>query len=345
MGIIDIERLLEEVSPDAPCGDDLEYDGEFLEMARAAERRPEQRMGDAVVEAEEPDWRTVRDKASGLLSRTKDLRVALYLTRALAHTDGIAGAADGIALIRGMLERYWESVHPRLDPEDDDDPTMRVNALVGLTGAETLLAELRRAPLVQSRAFGRFSLRDVEIATGAVTPPEDAPSPPAPEAVDGAFLDAELDGLQATATLIDRTIGDVNGIEATVTEHVGVARAPDLSALPRLLRTMRQTLAERLERRGAGAVPAEDGGTGPAEPAGVRAVSAPGEIRSREDVARLLEKACEYFERNEPSSPVPLLLRRARRLISKDFMEILRDLAPDGVPQAENVGGTSAEPT
>ena len=71
--------------------------------------------------------------------------------------------------------------------------------------------------------------------------------------------------------------------------------------------------------------------------------AAPGEIRSREDVIRVLDRACEYFERNEPSSPVPLLLRRAKRLISKDFMEILKDLAPDGVSQAENVGGTSDE--
>ena len=56
---------------------------------------------------------------------------------------------------------------------------------------------------------------------------------------------------------------------------------------------------------------------------------------------RVLDKACDYFERHEPSSPVPLLLRRAKRLVSKDFMEILRDLAPDGVSQAENIGGTS----
>jgi type VI secretion system protein ImpA len=32
----------------------------------------------------------------------------------------------------------------------------------------------------------------------------------------------------------------------------------------------------------------------------------PGTITSREDVVRLLDRMCEYYERNEPSSPVPL---------------------------------------
>ena len=55
----------------------------------------------------------------------------------------------------------------------------------------------------------------------------------------------------------------------------------------------------------------------------------------------MIDKVCLYFERNEPSSPVPLLLQRAKRLISKDFLEILRDLTPDGVSQAELIGGVA----
>jgi type VI secretion system protein ImpA len=57
----------------------------------------------------------------------------------------------------------------------------------------------------------------------------------------------------------------------------------------------------------------------------------------------MLDKACEYFHRYEPSSPVPLLLERAKRLMSKDFVEILRDLAPDGIAQFEVVSGINRE--
>ncbi|NOQ69154.1 MAG: type VI secretion system protein TssA, partial [Gammaproteobacteria bacterium] len=66
-----------------------------------------------------------------------------------------------------------------------------------------------------------------------------------------------------------------------------------------------------------------------------------GTINSQEDVIRVLDMACEYFKRHEPSSPVPLLLQRAKRLVAKDFMEILRDLTPAGVTQAEEISGIS----
>ena len=66
-----------------------------------------------------------------------------------------------------------------------------------------------------------------------------------------------------------------------------------------------------------------------------------GQINSQEDVIRVLDMACEYFKQHEPSSPVPLLLQRAKRLVAKDFMEILRDLTPAGVTQAEEISGVS----
>ncbi len=71
------------------------------------------------------------------------------------------------------------------------------------------------------------------------------------------------------------------------------------------------------------------------------AQSLPNAINNQEDVIRVLDMACEYFKRHEPSSPVPLLLQRAKRLVAKDFLEILRDLTPAGVTQAEEISGIS----
>ena len=97
--------------------------------------------------------------------------------------------------------------------------------------------------------------------------------------------------------------------------------APDLDGLSSELKTVHGKLREQLSRRGVELAPVEGeaGGNG-AEPARV-----PGDIRSRDDAIRVLDQICEYFRKNEPSSPVPLLLQRAKRLLSKDFMEILRD--------------------
>ena len=54
---------------------------------------------------------------------------------------------------------------------------------------------------------------------------------------------------------------------------------------------------------------------------------------------RALDRICDYYSRNEPSSPVPLLLKRARRLATGSFVDILRDLAPDALAQIEKICG------
>ena len=76
---------------------------------------------------------------------------------------------------------------------------------------------------------------------------------------------------------------------------------------------------------------------------GSEATIAVGSIRSRQDAIRALEAAAEFFRRNEPSSPVPLFVDRAKRLISKDFLEVLADVAPDALPQARSAGGLKDE--
>ncbi|MDQ6640844.1 MAG: type VI secretion system protein TssA, partial [Pseudomonadota bacterium] len=73
---------------------------------------------------------------------------------------------------------------------------------------------------------------------------------------------------------------------------------------------------------------------------GAAAPRAAGAIASRDDVFRALDRACEWIERNEPSNPAPLLIRRAQRLMSKNFIDIIRDLAPDGLSQVERIAGT-----
>ena len=90
MSVIDVDKLLQEISAETPCGADLGYDPTFQELIRAAQGRPERRMGDSIAPAEEPDWGQVRKLALSLLARSKDLRVALYLTRALLDTHGYA---------------------------------------------------------------------------------------------------------------------------------------------------------------------------------------------------------------------------------------------------------------
>src|SRR6185436_7102658 len=108
-----------------------------------------------------------------------------------------------------------------------------------------------------------------------------------------------------------------------------------------LLRQAGKVVSEWLVRRGVGV----EGAAGEATDGSTSATggATTGSINSREDVIRTLDKLCAYFTQHEPSSPVPLLLNRAKRLISKDFLEILRDMAPDGVAQVEVIRGPSGD--
>jgi len=350
MSGIDIEELLSEIAADAPCGEDLEYDPAFAEMEKLAQETPERQYGDTIIPAEPPDWRGVKQSALALFKRTRDLRVAVCLARSLLHIEDLPGFAEGLALVEGLIERFWDTVHPQLDPNDNNDPTLRVNTIVALCDPEATLRALRESPLVSSRTLGRFSLRDVQIAAGLLTPvaTEEPAEWPTQAKIDGAFQEAGLENLQATAMAVTEAMGRVERIEAVLTEQVGVTRAPDMSALTGVLKEIRQVLADQLRRRGADLV-GEASAAEAAEPGlsaggglvGQRLVV--GEIASREDVIRMLDKICEYFNRYEPSSPVPFLLKRAKTLATKDFMEILLDLAPGGAEQANLIFGVHSE--
>jgi type VI secretion system protein ImpA len=297
-------------------------------------------MGDEVIEAEPPNWNDVAEAATALFERTKDLRVATYLTHALLNLDGLPGLASGLELIARLMQEYWEHVHPELDEEDDNDPTLRMNSLMPLNSQRDFVRSLSEAVLVSSRALGRFSLRDIRLAAGEITLPEgDETAVPDPAHIDAAFIDCELEELTANSEAADKCVSLLNDIEAFALEQVGAELAPELGNLSSELNAVRGTLNQHLSRRGVAVEAVESEGAGDA----AEAPSMSGEIRSRDDAIRVLDRVSEYFRKNEPSSPVPLLLQRAKRLISKDFMEILRDMAPQGVSEAEQITGLNQD--
>lgn len=346
MSSIDVESLLQPVSEQTPCGDNLEYDPLFQELERVAQGKPETQFS----EAEPPDWKQVSAKAQELLGRSRDLRALVHLTNASLHVDGWPAFSDCLKLMRGLLEQHWDHVHPQLDP-DDGDPTFRVNAVVALCHPEGTLHTVRHTPLVSSRIAGQFNLREIEIAHGRLNVKLPENEMPKPAAVNAAFMDSDIETLQATATALAAAADDVAGIEAILTEQLGATQAPDLSELTGELRNAHKVLAEQLSARGVTTVTAEPepepevdtaaatpAATGAAAPAPIK-----GEIASREDIIMMLDKICDYYNRHEPSSPVPLLLQRAKRLVSMDFMDILRELAPDAMGPIQALRGQTSD--
>ena len=71
--------------------------------------------------------------------------------------------------------------------------------------------------------------------------------------------------------------------------------------------------------------------------------SAPGAINSTTDVLNTLDRIIAYNARVEPSSPVPVLLTRAKTLVGADFMTVVRDMAPAGMEMVRIIGGIRDE--
>ncbi len=335
MAIIDLELLLQPVSEEAPCGRDCEYDPVFGELERAAAGKAEQSMGETVIAAEPPDWNAVAAHGQALFAETRDLRVAILLVRAAMHSDGLQALADGMTLIRRLTEEFWDTVYPQLDAEDDNDPTLRMNSLLALNDRSGFVADLLAVPVVSERQLGKFSLRDIKLASGDLDPGEDEDRPDL-ALVNGAFTGCELEDLQASADGVARAAEEFEALHQLLDEKVGSA-GPDLSLLSAEIKALQKLFAEKLAGRGLavdGAVEDTDN-----DSAAGAAPAASGEIRSREDVIRNLDRICAYFQEHEPSSPVPMLLERAKRLVSMSFVEILEDMTPSGVAEAKIVGG------
>ncbi|MFL9995396.1 type VI secretion system protein TssA [Paraburkholderia sediminicola] len=340
-------EMLADISTTDPCGVDLEYDPDFLELERVARGTSDVQYGKTVIAGTPPDWKIAESLSLGLLAKSRDLRVAVHLSRALLHRQGFSGFAEGLALIEGLLEQRWDQVYPLLDRDDDNDPTARVNALAALATHAGMLIDVRDTPLVSSRAHGVVTLRGIESATGEVPLPAGVEGPSL-SSLDAAIADANAEAALTHAALRGALVS-ASRIEVVLTERVGAARSIDLAPLVSLLRRAADFVGERIRDETAEALTdanaqtAGDAADGLAASAKPAAAAPSGDIADRQDVIRMIDRICTYYERHEPSSPVPLLLARARRLVDMSFMEVLQDLAPDGMGQARHIGGIEKE--
>jgi type VI secretion system protein ImpA len=355
---LDLESLLQSFGEDEPSGEDLEYDPDFIALELAAQPKEEHQVGDSVIAGEEPDYKEVKQAAVKVMERAHDLRAAVYYANAALRSEGLPAFAETLAYMRGCLEQYWPSCHPQLDPDDNDDPTARANAVAGLADNDTILRALRAIPLTDSRMMGRFGLREIQIARGEAPGGKDDAHLEESK-IASAFKDTPQEHLAGLLSGVKAARDHLKAIEAVFDEKVP-AQGPDLSPLSRTLFQLEKILDEHVEQPeveeedveeaadeaaapagGAGgeAAPGGDGAAAPAaaKPRGV------GQIATRKDVLAAMDRICEYYEKNEPSSPVPVLIRRAQKLVVADFEAIMRDLAPSGLDQWQVIKGSDDE--
>jgi type VI secretion system protein ImpA len=352
MSLLELEALLAPISPTAPAGDNLEYAPEFTALEEAALGKPERQMGSGTLPGEPPNFNLLFTRSNELLRRSKDLRIAAHLTRACVDKHGFVGLHQGLALLHRLLANYWPTVHPQLDPDDGNDPTMRVSALSALISAE-FLGALRVAPMFMTQVAGPISLRYFSIVAGELPQPTDGPKVDV-NLLEAGFREVQLPVLQTLAQSLQGARDEIKGLGEAFQKGAGGVQGPDFSPLDRIVFQAQNAVRPRLAARMAEAAPAGaaqvQGGAAAPNGNGSAAAAAPepapgvsGAVRSRDDVVMLLDKIIGYYERHEPSSPLPLLLQRCRKLAALSFLDIVKDLAPAALAQVELIGGIGKE--
>ena len=342
----DFDSFVAPISGDQPCGPDCEYDNDFLALTQAAAGKAEQQFGDTVIPAADPDWREVDRLGQALLARTKDLRVVAWLTWANTHLYGILEFAKGLKFALTLCEQYWDSVHPRIEVDGEVDPFLRMNAIAAFSASEysgenRLIQALRLATILRTPLTLNF--RDLELAFNN--------SPDAAYALTHIepVLVASLASGSKELAAIAEAYASYQAMRTLVEDRVSAAEAPDMQRLSGVMKPVARGL-EYMRAAAAGAAGGTtsddltaNSATGEALVMSSFAVGGTGAIQNRDDVRRALDRVCEYLERHEPSNPASLFARRAQRMLGMPFLELMRELSTDSVPQLETLTGMRSQ--
>ncbi|WP_321800275.1 ImpA family type VI secretion system protein [Burkholderia sp. BCC1988] len=341
---------LSPVSDATPCGPDLEYDHDFVVLFASAAPKQDVQYGSFVGAPDPVNWSELERDCRRLMIRTKDIRVAVLFARCRARLAGAAGLAEGTGLLAAWLQHFGAHVHPQPDSDGEPDAAleMRMNALQALADPDGLLADVREIVLAKS-TLARLQVRDVERAFTYPRPPDAL----APESVT-----QQLQDLQDREPTILLGFGEADAnlaaINAWCVTHLE-SHLPDFSPLTRLLRHLRMSTGPTESE--ADPLPAfhtvDEGSFDDTDPAQessptITALDAigrslPPEVALRADrtpadrkaALDLIRSARQWFEINEPSSPIPVLLKRAEQFVGKRYAETVNAIPADLLAQWE----------
>lgn len=377
--MVDLALWLNPLDGANPSGEDLRNDPAFHDLERLTEAQLKvSHDGNKSAQTTVPvDWAAVLEKAEELRPRGRDLRLLVIVARALANEEGLAGLAQGLSLIAKTFEQYWDTMHPalRTGATPRDAALRRINALLDLqNGQEGLLANLRQAVFFSPRAIGPISGRDLEQAALDERVMLQEAASGLGTAEKAALTSAHNQLLNRVRTgctaQIDQAADAMTTLLADARASIAALEALDGALNPRIegngatipdLKKFLQRLLTALERNsggGAGANGAAKAAPQPEQAASTptrnghgaetmasvassldAGIGLPDRINSRDEVVKCLDLVVAFYDRTEPSSPIPHLARRVRRMVHMDFVELMEDLAPSGLKEFRQLAG------
>ncbi len=319
--MISTQALLDPVAGPRPCGEDMAFSPELDAIAKARiADDPTLDQGAWVTNLKEADWPFVVTRCAKLLaSRSKDLRLAVWMTEASAKTTKLRGLADGLALVAGLCDRYWDDVFPLPDEAGHEQ---RIGNLCWLAARIPHL--LQEMPLCEGAGY---SMRDVE----AIRQRNDAE---ATTALENARRNTSLDFYRAFIADSTDCLQALAELERVVDDRLG-ADGPGFTAARSALQTLIHAISPAALE--AGLQPDAHGG----EAGQVVAASAPNVvsvvevIQDRHQALAQLRLVAQYFRHAEPHRPVAYLAEKAAHWGEQPLHVWLRAVVKDPAALAQ----------
>jgi type VI secretion system protein ImpA len=326
---IEDAALVEPIVAGHPCGESLE-DTQLLASFDAYGL-----FGRAAPLNADIEWREIRSVAREALDKSKDFRLLAHFACAVLRTDGLAAFVQTLAVASRWLEMWGEEVFPRID----EDAILRRNALNGFADRMAVVDGVRRTPILKHPQLGVVSIRDIEIATNQVALPEGETGNFNEAQLEGLFAATSVEDLRKLQSQLEAAVASLKSIGEAMSARSGVQAVPDFATLSDPIARTLKRVNDVLAARPADAQAADGSPDSAGDPTVGGGVAAVGVVRNRQDATRALDAVADFFRTHEPSSPIPLLLERAKRLVSKNFLEVLAELAPEALEPAKAASG------
>ncbi|MBU3031498.1 type VI secretion system protein TssA [Paracoccus marinaquae] len=324
------------------------------------------------------DWSSVLSQGEELAREGRDLRLLVILVRGLYATEGFKGLSQGIGLLQRSVGDFWDSLYPRLRDRDDPQMAAiaRSNALRQLDNDDNgLLGDLRYGIAFSPRGIGPVTFDDVagiplsdfdvqsRMASGLSKDEKDAKLARHQEranrarAACRAMAAEQGEDVAAMAAEIGTCLAGIEALISVFAEKAGSDGASGLSLreLSDFLASCRKSLETAVAEANATTAATQPDTGASSEPGPAAAAQSPqpapsavvgngaagklGEINSRGDVEIALDRIVAFYERTEPSSPIPHVARRLRRMVAMDFLQLMNEIAPSGLKEFRNIAG------
>jgi type VI secretion system protein ImpA len=246
--------LLAPIGGDNPAGPSLRAEAVYQQIKLARFEEDDVPQGDWKRERKVADYVQVVRLATDVLARqSKDLQVAAWLTEAWTRREGFAGLGRGVELLRNLLDRFWDHVHP--EPEDGDlelraAPLEWVELYLGpgVRGVPLTLGGHGLAAYRESRSVGYEEAARSDSARHAEWQAAVAAGKVSADAFDAGLEKTPVSWLRARCAELDAAAAGLDALAALCEERFGDV-APRFVKLRETLREVRHAAGQLLARR------------------------------------------------------------------------------------------------